>query len=339
LNTVSIGLPVYNGENFLEEAIRSVVQQTYDDLELVICDNASTDRTGEICREFEQLDPRIRYFRNPENLGAAANYNLTWRNSGGKYFKWLAHDDRIDPRFLEVSVRSLEADQEAVLCNSVVRYIDSTGRSIGFYDSGLAAAGAARPSERFAAMVLPSHSCVDFFGLIRRGAMESSNLHGSFHGADRVFLAQLALRGRFIQVADPLVDMREHPNRYTRLHVSSSSRAAWHEGGGEPGVLFPAWRLFREDAGLVRHENLSRVERRRCAAALARWWFVNWNAFRVAAELMDPVLPGTVGAAERVKARLFGLAPGHFRVRESRPETRLDDAGQSSENIETTLSE
>ncbi len=339
MSTVSVGLPVYNGENFLEEAIRSVVQQTYDDLELVIYDNASTDRTGEICREFEQLDPRIRYSRNAGNLGAAANYNLTWQRSGGKYFKWLAHDDRIDPRFLEVCVRNLEANHEAVLCNTLVRYIDSTGQPIGLYDSGLAAAGGARASDRFAAMVLPSHSCVDFFGLIRRCVMESSRLHGTFHGADRVFLAQMAIRGRLLQVTEPLVEMREHPNRYTRLHVSSDSRAAWHEGSGGQGVAVPAWRLFREYADLVRHENLSSTERRRCTAVLARWWFVNWNALRVATELVDPAVPGTVGVAERWKARLFGLAPGHYRDRESGSAKDRRDAAETPSNIETTEEE
>jgi len=312
LVTVSIGLPVYNGENFVEEAIRSVIGQTHDDLELNISDNASTDRTEEICREFELQDPRIHYSRNEANLGAAANYNLTWESSGGRYFKWLAHDDRIIPGYLEATVRELEASPDAVLCNSVVRYIDSDGRPIGLYDSGLAAAGGRRPSDRFAALVLPSHSCVDFFGVIRRAAMEESSLHGTFHGADRVFLAQMAIRGRLLQLADPLIEMREHPGRYTRVHQSSRSRAAWHDASARAKGSFPAWRLFREYAGLVQREDMSQRERRRCTLVLGRWWFVNWNALRVAAELADPLFPGVVGLAERAKARWFGSAPGHF---------------------------
>ena len=99
------------------------------------------------------------------------------------------------------------------------------------YTSVLGEAGGADPAERFAAMALRSHSCVDFFGMIRREAMVGSLLHASFHGADRVFLAQMALRGRLLQLPEPLVQMREHRERYTRTtamraHASSGTTAA-----------------------------------------------------------------------------------------------------------------
>src|SRR6185312_14478503 len=102
---VSVGLPVFNGETFLEDAIRSVLAQKLDDLELILCDNASNDRTAEICRDYEARDPRIHYFRNPRNLGAAANYNLAFTRARGRYFKWLAHDDRMLPSFLSKAFR------------------------------------------------------------------------------------------------------------------------------------------------------------------------------------------------------------------------------------------
>src|SRR5215831_17134423 len=96
----TIGIPVYNGEAYLEEAIRSALAQTADDLEVVISDNASTDRTAEICNDYAQQDSRVRYFRNPRNLGAAPNYNIVLANARGRYFKWLAHDDRISPSYV-----------------------------------------------------------------------------------------------------------------------------------------------------------------------------------------------------------------------------------------------
>src|SRR5512147_185345 len=114
---VSIGLPVYNGENFLEAAVRSVLSQSLDDLQLVISDNASTDRTAEICRDYAAADPRVVYLRNETNLGAAPNYNRTFHESTGRYFKWLAHDDQMGPQYLERTVGALEARPEAVLCN------------------------------------------------------------------------------------------------------------------------------------------------------------------------------------------------------------------------------
>jgi len=161
---VSIGLPVFNGEAYLDEAIRSVLAQSLADLELVISDNASTDRTAEICRGWAATDRRVRYLRNPTNLGAAPNYNRTFAESRGRYFKWLAHDDRLRSEYLATTVAVLEADPSVVLCNTTVDYIDGRGVLIGQYRSPLGLAAAERPSERFAALVLHSHSCVVFFG-------------------------------------------------------------------------------------------------------------------------------------------------------------------------------
>src|SRR5215469_3928553 len=232
---VSVGIPVFNGEAFLEDAIRSVLTQALDDLELILCDNASTDRTAEICGDHAARDHRVHYFRNPRNLGAAANYNLTFSHARGRYFKWLAHDDRMLPSYLAKTYRVLEERPNAVLCNTVISYIDSAGAHLGLYDSKLSGADSYSPSERFAWMVLRSHTCVDFFGLIRRDALCDSLLHGTFHGADRALLAQLALRGRMIKLPAPLLAIREHPNRYTRAQRRSGDRAAWHDSarGGQ----------------------------------------------------------------------------------------------------------
>lgn len=315
---VSIGLPVFNGEAYLEEAIRSVLGQSLDDLELVISDNASTDQTAEICRDWAATDRRVRCVRNATNLGAAPNYNRTFTESRGRYFKWLAHDDRLRPGYLAATVPVLEADPGVVLCNTTVDYIDEHGTVIGRYRSPLGLAAAGLPSERFAALVLRSHSCVDFFGTIRRSALEGSLLHGSFHGADRALLAQLALRGRMVQLEPALVEMREHPHRYTRLKRSGAERHAWHRAGSTRRPV-PSLELHRTYRRLVASEPLPEAERRACRRVLARWWLVNWNALRVTADLVDTLAPGFVGWTERAKTRLFGAAPGHFVGLTARP--------------------
>lgn len=309
---VTIGLPVFDGEAYLEEAIRSVLRQSLDDFELVISDNASTDRTGQIGADFAATDRRVRYRRNARNVGAAANYDLTFHAARGPYFKWLAHDDRLAPQYLERTVAVLEARSEVVLCNARVRYIDGSGRSIGFYDSGLAAADAPRPSARFAAMTLRSHSCVDFFGVARAAVLRGSLLHARFHGADRALLAQLALRGRLAQVPEPLAEMREHPGRYTRRLRDAGSRRAWHDPDTPGRIAFPAWRLYGEYVRMMRREPMPAAERLRCAAVLARWWGCNWNAVRALVDLVAVVAPAAPGHAERLKARIFGAAPGHL---------------------------
>lgn len=309
---VSIGIPVYNGENYLAEAIGSVLDQTITDLEVIVQDNASTDSTADICRRFQAQDSRVRYFRNPRNLGAAPNYNLAYSMARGRYFKWLAHDDRILPRYLEATVGALEARPDAVMCNTVIRYIDGQGNFIDHYDSGLGRADVPSPAARFASLVLSSHSCVDFFGLVRRQAMKGSLLHGSFHGADRAFLAQMALRGRLVQLAEPLVEMREHGGRYTRKQVKASERLAWHDASLRGKITFPSWRVYSEYAKAIHGEPLSVADRSRCYGVLARWWFTNWNAVRAAVDVLAVIAPGAPGFAERAKTRLFGAAPGHY---------------------------
>jgi glycosyltransferase involved in cell wall biosynthesis len=309
---VSIGLPVFNGENYLAEAIESVLGQSFGDLELILQDNASTDRTAEICAGYAARDPRVLYFRNARNLGAVPNFNLAYTKARGRYFKWLAHDDRLRADYLAATVAKLDATPDAVLCNAVVQYIDGDGEPIGIYDSGLAKADVPSPAARFRALVLASHSCVDFFGLIRRGAMAGPLLLASFHGADRAFLAQMTLRGRLVQLAEPLVEMREHPNRFTRLQTSATARAVWHDAANRHRISFPGWRLYAEYLKMVRGARLSGAERARCYGVLARWWFVNWNSARAAVDVIAVLAPAAPGLAERLKTRVFGAAPGHF---------------------------
>src|ERR671915_430558 len=94
---VSIGLPVYNGANYLRKAVETILEQSYESLELIISDNASTDDTADICRDLSARDARIRVSRNAQNVGAARNYNIVFNAARGKYFKWAAHDDVLAP--------------------------------------------------------------------------------------------------------------------------------------------------------------------------------------------------------------------------------------------------
>ncbi len=91
--TVNIGMPVYNAENYLQGALDSLLAQDYGDFDLLISDNASTDRTQEICLDYTARDRRVRYQRNGRNIGAADNFNRVLEPACGKYFMWAAHDD------------------------------------------------------------------------------------------------------------------------------------------------------------------------------------------------------------------------------------------------------
>src|SRR5260370_26794766 len=108
MKKVAIGLPVYNGDNYVAAAIDSILGQSYGDFDLLISDNASTDGTEEICQAYAQRDRRIRYIRQPKNVGAAGNHNLTVRMTDSPYFKWAAHDDLLAPGFLAACLRLLD---------------------------------------------------------------------------------------------------------------------------------------------------------------------------------------------------------------------------------------
>src|SRR3972149_7037346 len=112
---VSVWMPVYNGERHLRNAVQSILGQTFRDIELIISDNASTDRTEAICREYASKDPRVRYYRNPKNLGAPENINSVFRRATGRYFKWAAANDECDPRFMEACVQILDERPNTVL--------------------------------------------------------------------------------------------------------------------------------------------------------------------------------------------------------------------------------
>jgi len=124
---VSIGVPVYNGESYLACALDSMLGQTYGDFELIISDNASTDRTPEICRQYAARDPRVRYLREEQNRGLAWNFNRVVEVSRGDYFKWAAYDDVCAPSFLARTVEVLDNDPHVILATSVAALIDAQG--------------------------------------------------------------------------------------------------------------------------------------------------------------------------------------------------------------------
>ena len=128
---VSIGLPVYNGEKYLKQALLSILSQSYTDFELIISDNASTDRTQAICQAYAAKDPRIRYYFNEKNLGAAPNHNRVFELASGEYFKWAGYDDIITADFLQRCVEVLDLKPEVVLCMPKTSFIDEHGNYIG----------------------------------------------------------------------------------------------------------------------------------------------------------------------------------------------------------------
>ncbi len=265
---VTIALPVYNGENFIEAALDSILQQTYDEFELLISDNGSTDGTREICLRYAAQDSRIRYVRSDVNRGAGWNYeNARALARGTDYFKWAAHDDIIAPTFLERCVAALDADPDAVLAFSGVAAIDAEGNVIRLKRRQVEALRP-RPSERFRGVICTDADPEAVFGLMRVDALVNTRGQGDYVASDRVLLAELALQGTFHEVPEVLLFNRDHPSRSVRITGGDFRQLTSWFAPDKPEQFMPNWRLWREYAHAARHTPISFAERVRCMLLL-----------------------------------------------------------------------
>jgi glycosyltransferase involved in cell wall biosynthesis len=266
---VSIGLPVYNGRKYLHEAIDSILGQTYEDFELLLFDNASTDSTEAICRGYAKADSRVRYVRNDRNIGAAPNFNRSFHHAAGEYFKWAAADDVCAPRFVERCVEVLDRDPSAILSYSKVAVIDERGRHLKDYDFMLD--GAANPPARRFGRQITGHQCYEIFGLFRASALRKTPLIGTFAGGDAALLLELCLRGRFIEIPEVLFYSRAHPEQSTALRRNARTFAAWFDPRWKGKIIFPYWRLLNEYIRIVHNAPLRGGERLACYLHVATW--------------------------------------------------------------------
>ena len=129
---LSIGIPVFNGQSLLQKLLDSLLAQTFRDFEILICDNASSDRTPQICREYVRNDSRVYYVRNQRNLGAVANFNRVFELSTAPLFKWAAHDDLYHETYLDACVRLLEENPDVVLAHTGTAFINEKGELLGY---------------------------------------------------------------------------------------------------------------------------------------------------------------------------------------------------------------
>lgn len=211
LPLVSVCVPVFNGEAFVAQALDSMLAQTLVDYELLISDNASSDATGEICRGYAARDDRIRYQRNDVNVGPSRNVNLLVQRARGKYFKLANADDLCAPDLLTRCIAVLDQEPAVVLCYARTRLVDSNGSTLGDYDDNLELRS---PSAitRFLDTVSNKSGLVNVLqGVIRFDELRKTGLLASHPGADKVLVAELAMRGQFREIPDRLFFRRLHP--------------------------------------------------------------------------------------------------------------------------------
>ncbi len=273
---VSVGIPVYNGERYLREAVDSILAQSYGDFELIISDNGSCDATEQICRYYVSIDSRVRYIRNESNRGPSWNFRRVFELAQGEYFKWLSHDDVCGPQFLEKCVRALDANPAAILCCARLAFLDGNTSSVTPYEVQRQL-NSPRPHLRYYRILVDTCWAYEIHGLMRSSVLRQTPLIASYPSSDYPLLAQLALFGPFIEVPEHLSLQRLHPAQSTSL--DRFRRAEWFNPGRNGRLTFPPWKLFWEYLRCIRATPLPVVERLWCYFHLLCWpaWEHNWR--------------------------------------------------------------
>lgn len=278
---VSIGVPVFNGEDYLESALDSLLAQTFSDLEIIIGDNASTDGTEAICRAAAEKDSRVRYIRHEKNLGAAPNYNLVFEVSRGEFFKWAAHDDICAPTLIEKCVQILDNNEDVALAAPRTRIIDAAGQTVRDLDPEmeLQADDSLQRLREFFVFHLSPQACNPVFGLYRREILARTGLIGSYPASDMILLAHIAMEGKLVLVQEPLFLRRYHPNTSVKKNPDMKDRAQWFNTQRTHGVQLIYWRWCREYLRSVWSSSLGFSQRVTGTGIVLRWAFRQRWAF------------------------------------------------------------
>ena len=254
---------MYNGEATLSAALESLAAQTFQSFEVILCDNASSDRTEEIGRAWAARDRRFRYVRNSENLGAAGNFNRAFELSQGDYFKWLAADDTLEPDYLRICVEAFhDAPDSVVMCFPRRRFLRPDG-------SFAADCGFELPREvdhrsrdirtiRYEELLRlgDEHAPAIVFGLIRSDILRRTGLIRAFKAADVVLNAELALYGELWQLPERLYNQRMHSANSERARMSVEDEAKWYDPSASGGTANLGWHLGREHARCIRRARI-----------------------------------------------------------------------------------
>lgn len=266
---VTVGIPVWNGADYLPAALASVRAQAHLSLEIIIADNGSTDDTENICRAAVRADSRIRYLRSERNRGGTWNYNRLLQHARGDFFMWVAADDVILPTFISRCLDVFAASgEDVVLVCPRGRFIDSAGEVTEDRDDADLAVDASHAHTRVSRLLRAQASHL-MYGLIRRSALRATDGLRPMVGDDMVLLTELACLGRFGVVPDQLLLQRRHVEQSS---AQGKDEVKWHAPTGRASFAFPQIRLNLTLGWVVAIGPLPVAERTKCLVAVLRDW-------------------------------------------------------------------
>lgn len=207
---VSIGMPVYNTEKHIRQSLDSLLAQDYEDFELIISDNASTDGTQQICLEYAERDKRIQYHRNERNMGIAWNLNRVFELSSGEYFKWAGSHDYVAPTFISACKRILDGEPSVVLAYSLARVINEKGETIIDVVPEIIDTRSLPTFGRVLAVVAKVEKCaLEFYGLFRASALRRCRPLVTLIANDMVLMLEISILGSIALVPEVLLYRRD----------------------------------------------------------------------------------------------------------------------------------
>lgn len=265
---VTIGVPVYNGDRYLQETFESIDAQTFSDFEVIVSDNASTDGTELICRDYAARNPRVRYVRNDRNIGMAGNFSQIVRLASGHYFKLASADDRFDARLLGECVTVLDAHPEVALCYGKTTLIDEDGKTIRRYEDNLDLRQP-RASTRFSLALARLRLVNVMHGVTRTAALRHAGPLGAYVGGDMVLVLALTLEGQFWELPEFLFFRRMHPGASSYIHSGAGIQEFWNplDIRARPPVT---WLHYRGYARAIIRAPLSVAEKGRLLGGVLR---------------------------------------------------------------------
>jgi len=254
---VRVGIPVFNEERYIGQAIESVLQQDYPNLEILVADNASTDGTRRVCETLARSDARIRYIRHEVNRGASENFRYVFEGCEAPYFIWVGSHDVLKPDFISKCIVAHQNNPDTVLAYPRTQIIDSDDNVLIEVTPDRIDTQMKPTKERVLQIVRELTWCNMMYGVFRTMALSKCRQYVFCRGPDHVLLMEISLLGSIELIPEVLFIRREHrsdafeplsEDEYTIRQLKRLKPDAF-----DLGPLRPHWKMgFEHILGILR---------------------------------------------------------------------------------------
>jgi len=303
-------LPVCNGERYLDQAINTILAQTFRDLTLVISDNASTDRTQAIAEAYAAKDPRVRYYRYEENRGMTWNFNNVFHLADSEYFVWACYDDLIAPEMIERCVAVLDREPEVAVVCSETMFIDENGAERGPWCDRVELRSP-HPHLRLRRYLKNTIMVDSIHGVVRKEVLGKTELLDTYVASDKILMGQITLLGQIRELPERMFFRRIHPQISTMANNEYVFRS-YADPKLKGTFSLPRWERFVNYMRRIKGTPLSPYERLLCYREVLMLLFLPKYWFKMALDLIVVAWLQLVSLLSRVfrprKKAIAGIA-------------------------------